>query len=109
PPPRLVHSYFFLHDPSTTEIYTLSLHDALPIYEPRDRRGGVGRGERGLGEPAQRQRSLGGGGGPCLVRPSEGDQVRDGQQCAGVRDTGELLHGPVRPAVVGGGGAGDRP
>src|SRR5580765_3512357 len=25
---------FFLHDPSTTDIYTLSLHDALPIYDP---------------------------------------------------------------------------
>src|SRR5687768_10096458 len=24
--------FFFLHDPATTEIYTLSLHDALPIY-----------------------------------------------------------------------------
>src|SRR5207249_11147817 len=24
-------SFFFFHDPSTTEIYTLSLHDALPI------------------------------------------------------------------------------
>src|SRR5947209_20181771 len=24
-------SFFFLNDPSTTEIYTLSLHDALPI------------------------------------------------------------------------------
>src|SRR5438093_13723915 len=23
---------FFFNDPSTTEIYTLSLHDALPIY-----------------------------------------------------------------------------
>src|SRR5687768_18096302 len=23
---------FFLNDPSTTDIYTLSLHDALPIY-----------------------------------------------------------------------------
>src|SRR5438093_8185360 len=23
---------FFLNDPATTEIYTLSLHDALPIY-----------------------------------------------------------------------------
>src|SRR5262249_61287843 len=28
-PPRL--SFFFLKDPPTTEIYTLSLHDALPI------------------------------------------------------------------------------
>src|SRR5438034_5280131 len=24
---------FFLQDPATTKIYTLSLHDALPIYE----------------------------------------------------------------------------
>ena len=23
--------YFFFNDPATTEIYTLSLHDALPI------------------------------------------------------------------------------
>src|SRR3990172_5622263 len=30
---------FFFNDPATTEIYTLSLHDALPIclYGPRDR------------------------------------------------------------------------
>src|SRR3712207_8190565 len=25
---------FFVNDPATTEIYTLSLHDALPIYRP---------------------------------------------------------------------------
>src|SRR5438045_9565417 len=24
--------FFFLHDPAPTEIYTLSLHDALPIF-----------------------------------------------------------------------------
>src|ERR1039458_5874474 len=30
PPP---YSWFFFNDPATTEIYTLSLHDALPIYE----------------------------------------------------------------------------
>src|SRR5436305_5693238 len=24
--------FFVFHDPSTTDIYTLSLHDALPIY-----------------------------------------------------------------------------
>src|ERR1041385_9276821 len=38
--------FFFFNDTATTEIYTLSLHDALPIYggSPhagrRDRRGG---------------------------------------------------------------------
>src|SRR5688572_33439209 len=25
--------YFFFNDPTTTEIYTLSLHDALPIWK----------------------------------------------------------------------------
>src|SRR2546429_6606755 len=27
---------FFFNDTATTEIYTLSLHDALPIYHPAD-------------------------------------------------------------------------
>src|SRR5262249_61335422 len=26
-------SFFFVNDPATTEIYTLSLHDALPIFQ----------------------------------------------------------------------------
>ena len=29
------HSYFFFNDTATTEIYTLSLHDALPILRRR--------------------------------------------------------------------------
>src|SRR5256885_16746863 len=32
--------FFFFNDTATTEIYTLSLHDALPIYQPRAARGG---------------------------------------------------------------------
>src|SRR3970282_2921010 len=32
------YSYFFFNDTATTEIYTLSLHDALPIFALRDRR-----------------------------------------------------------------------
>src|SRR6266480_7873793 len=47
--------FFFFNDTATTEIYTLSLHDALPIFElaeqparqPGDRRPGVGRGVEG--------------------------------------------------------------
>src|SRR3712207_8537266 len=31
-------SFFFFNDPATTEIYTLSLHDALPIFAPRGSR-----------------------------------------------------------------------
>src|SRR5256885_13867307 len=30
----LVFSFFFFNDTATTEIYTLSLHDALPICSP---------------------------------------------------------------------------
>src|SRR3989442_12385229 len=29
-------TFFFFNDTATTEIYTLSLHDALPIYGSRD-------------------------------------------------------------------------
>src|SRR6202140_5999908 len=30
-PPRRLFTFFFFNDTATTEIYTLSLHDALPI------------------------------------------------------------------------------
>src|SRR5260221_12037954 len=32
--PSLHPPFFFFNDPATTEIYTLSLHDALPIFVP---------------------------------------------------------------------------
>src|SRR2546430_17105835 len=41
----LISSFFFFNDTATTEIYTLSLHDALPISceaAGRDRLDGVG-------------------------------------------------------------------
>ena len=39
---------FFFNDTATTEIYTLSLHDALPICQPRRSRALHGLGRRGL-------------------------------------------------------------
>src|SRR3712207_9068605 len=45
--------FFFFNDTATTEIYTLSLHDALPIYrhaEP-DRAGGDLPAARGAARP----------------------------------------------------------
>src|SRR5438045_3236154 len=36
--PPSTSSLFFFNDTATTEIYTLSLHDALPISRPRDSR-----------------------------------------------------------------------
>src|SRR5205809_7633264 len=41
--------FFFFNDTATTEIYTLSLHDALPIYRPRDRPAGGERARGGSG------------------------------------------------------------
>src|SRR6266496_1420733 len=41
--------FFFFNDTATTEIYTLSLHDALPIFEPHnvaDQRGKERQSER---------------------------------------------------------------
>src|SRR2546430_2135185 len=35
--PRVVFILFFFNDTATTEIYTLSLHDALPIFDVHDR------------------------------------------------------------------------
>src|SRR5205814_8246024 len=40
--------FFFFHSPATTEIYTLSLHDALPISARRNCRGARAR-DRHLG------------------------------------------------------------
>src|SRR5260370_19016662 len=37
-PLSLADTYFFFNDTATTEIYTLSLHDALPISRPVHRR-----------------------------------------------------------------------
>src|SRR6266576_1754591 len=48
---------FFFNDPATTEIYTLSLHDALPIFaRPRRHRRRQGRpGARALEVPDGRR------------------------------------------------------
>src|SRR5256885_12671867 len=56
---RMSQCFFFFNDTATTEIYTLSLHDALPISDPLDQAavGAVGQGLGGhrLAEPAQKR------------------------------------------------------
>src|SRR5438067_10577666 len=41
--------FFFFHDTATTEIYTLSLHDALPIYLSAARLRNLGRDQPDVG------------------------------------------------------------
>src|SRR3989454_12101537 len=48
--------FFFFNDTATTEIYTLSLHDALPIY--RGRRLGLERAGRDVVEERERPRAV---------------------------------------------------
>src|SRR5258708_10642612 len=50
---RLLRLFFFFNDTATTEIYTLSLHDALPIYQVDHGRDHDGR-QRRLGHVVQR-------------------------------------------------------
>src|SRR2546430_5062456 len=51
-----IRCFFFFNDTATTEIYTLSLHDALPISYRSDRREHAGRvrGAAGRGVPEGR-------------------------------------------------------
>src|SRR3989454_991732 len=65
-PPPLSFFFFFFNDTATTEIYTLSLHDALPIYRagslvPRECRA-RGRGCRTVGLPGPLLPAAGGAG-----------------------------------------------
>src|SRR5688572_33058307 len=58
--------FFFFNDPATTEIYTLSLHDALPIYGRGPRRVGRARGGRRGGGAAGAARAPRGQGPPAF-------------------------------------------
>src|SRR2546429_7261614 len=61
--------FFFFNDTATTEIYTLSLHDALPIYQ---RLFGWAAGEVGHGrEDAHRDHRRAGGAGRSEEHTSE--------------------------------------
>src|SRR2546427_7848479 len=91
---------FFFNDTATTEIYTLSLHDALPIsLPPADLRDPSGPdrcadrlGRRGLGARRANGSTIGGG-----ARGARGD---DG---VGTPDGGSNGHDPPLPARAGGG------
>src|SRR5256885_9461424 len=60
-----MHIFFFFNDPATTEIYTLSLHDALPIFRGHD-----------LGPDVMRIRDLVGDGLQPVLPPSDESEDR---------------------------------
>src|SRR3712207_7577607 len=69
---------FFFNDTATTEIYTLSLHDALPIYRagPTDPQAGV--------QPRDRDAGPAGTGGAAGVRDHRGVAAAVDQAVAGL-------------------------
>src|SRR5471030_2878358 len=52
--------YFFFNDTPTTDIYTLSLHDALPIYRRRSNESDLSRAD--TEQPSRQASRLGDGG-----------------------------------------------
>src|SRR2546430_17474441 len=62
--------FFFFNDTATTEIYTLSLHDALPICGERE----IGRVGARHFVPAERRRDPRIGRGPYRVGGGHGDR-----------------------------------
>src|SRR2546423_7575909 len=57
--PELVFVFFFFNDTATTEIYTLSLHDALPIFAGIEVAGRLGAGLGHAGRARRHDRDPG--------------------------------------------------
>src|SRR5256885_7638709 len=51
----MIFIFFFFNDTATTEIYTLSLHDALPIYLPAEGRKSVSAAELKMATQLERR------------------------------------------------------
>src|SRR5256884_1707738 len=79
--------FFFFNDTATTEIYTLSLHDALPISSLRRHGAAAAQHRQGLLRGARPQRPLG--------RPR--GLSRPGGRAAARREGARLRRGPRRP------------
>src|SRR3989454_5180779 len=102
--------FFFFNDTATTEIYTLSLHDALPISRPvhprQDRRAHAQRGRRDRGVSQDRVgvlRAVGGG-----RAGGRRDRARQEARAAGrgvargrIWPLGDLLRRPVQAGAEG--------
>src|SRR3712207_9110707 len=68
--------FFFFNDTATTEIYTLSLHDALPISRPRLPREGDRRPHHGSSREEARHRHRGRVRAGARPDPGEGEEDR---------------------------------
>src|SRR5215208_8357531 len=92
--------FFFFNDTATTEIYTLSLHDALPIFRPAqphrvqlpavvDRAGPVGRSEEHTSELQSRGHLV------CRLLLEKKKHPTTGRQCTYDTTTTGLCNPPL--------------
>src|SRR6266581_7814413 len=87
--------FFFFNDTATTEIYTLSLHDALPI-SPRVLAGGVGGPPAVPAPPAPPRRP----GDPLRRGPSSASACASSRaRVRRVDSPGSRLRPPARPSL----------
>src|SRR3712207_9542034 len=96
--------YFFFNDTATTEIYTLSLHDALPIWLDRVQLVGVGRQpEHRQPRPGRDQLGHRGAGVGVELVPDQHDRPAEplvgGIQEGGVVGLGQALAPTIAPAI----------
>src|SRR5256885_13481379 len=107
----MVFFFFFFNDTATTEIYTLSLHDALPIYLARARLGKVVREADvvGLGDRTQLRaypvaqllhQRAGVAGGAWTAAHDVGEH-RLALDVVGLADHGGLRHARMRDQQIG--------
>src|SRR5437764_3237339 len=73
----MYHDYFFFNASATTEIYTLSLHDALPIYWSR-----AATAARGSGRCCRRHYYNGRGGPGTASRDRKSTRLNSSHRCS---------------------------
>src|SRR5688572_30939306 len=95
----MVLSLFFFHHPATTAFYTLSLHDALPIFRPRHRSSRRAAADRAFAVPTAAVRSVDAGGGGRA--PDSRDRHAGGGRARGDRKSTRLnsSHSQISYAV----------
>src|SRR3989442_15747512 len=94
--------FFFFNDTATTEIYTLSLHDALPIFERLQsaargmRRGGPASCKGPAGDSFLARRNAG------SIGPAPRNAFRGPLQTRAARDSGECPRAGCHGGATGG-------
>src|SRR2546430_17165486 len=85
-------SFFFFNDTATTEIYTLSLHDALPIYgERRHRHRHAEQVPPLVGAPASEQQDRGAQQGQRDEKPGRGLDARSEEHTSELQSQSNLV------------------